>query len=433
MTAAPTGSDPGSARSPAGPGGAPDQPGHHDDQSSDELGPRYRALLDDYTRHLSLQRELSPHTVRAYRSDLTAMLRHFRRLGLETLAEVSVRSLRSWLAQEQTRGQSRATLQRRSAAARVFFAWAQRGGHVALDPARTLRSPRSARALPPTLAHADAAAMLDRARSPRPDAPVAPAPPPAPAAASDSARLVHAAAEQADVREGATDDREDQPGDREGKAGWRQDQPGDREDQSDDGEDRADGRVGPDSQGDGRDGFSGADPEGPDVALALRDAAILEVLYATGVRVAELCGLDLGDVDLERRLVRVLGKGRKERSVPVGLPALRAVSTWLAEGRPRLVTPAAGRAVFLGRRGQRIDPRVVRRVVHQALGRVAGAPDLGPHGLRHAMATHLLEGGADLRSVQEMLGHASLATTQIYTHVSDERLRQAYQQAHPRA
>jgi integrase/recombinase XerC len=160
---------------------------------------------------------------------------------------------------------------------------------------------------------------------------------------------------------------------------------------------------------------------------------MLEVLYATGVRVSELCGLDLGDVDPERRVLRVLGKGRKERSVPVGLPALRALQRWLDTGRPELATAASGTAVFLGERGQRIDPRVVRRVVHAALARVEGAPDLGPHGLRHAMATHLLDGGADLRSVQEMLGHASLATTEIYTHVTDERLRQAYAQAHPRA
>ncbi len=167
--------------------------------------------------------------------------------------------------------------------------------------------------------------------------------------------------------------------------------------------------------------------------IGLRDVALLEVLYATGVRVAELCGLDLGDVDRDRRVLRVLGKGAKERSVPVGRPALDAVDVWVARGRPLLVGPASGDALFVGERGGRLDPRVVRRIVHRALRMVDGAPDLGPHGLRHAMATHLLEGGADLRSVQEMLGHASLATTQIYTHVSNERLRSAYLQAHPRA
>ena len=173
-----------------------------------------------------------------------------------------------------------------------------------------------------------------------------------------------------------------------------------------------------------------ADDDSP---TGVRDLAVLELLYASGIRVGELCGLDLDDVDRARRVVRVLGKGAKERTVPVGLPALRAVERWLAEGRPRLLGPASGAALFLGSRGGRIDPRTVRRVVHTLLGHVPGAPDLGPHGLRHSAATHLLEGGADLRSVQELLGHATLATTQIYTHVSVDRLKATYDQAHPRA
>jgi integrase/recombinase XerC len=303
----------------------------------ESLPAAFATLVDDYARHLRLQRELSVHTVRAYTGDVTGLLRHLQRLGLTSLDEVTIRALRSWLAREQTRGQSRSTLQRRSAAVRVFFTWAQATGRAATNPAAALRSPRKERPLPPHLSQAEAAAMLDTAGT-------------------------------------------------------------------------------------------AADP-----AVVLRDLALLEVLYATGVRVAELCGLDLDDVDTERRLVRVVGKGDKERSVPVGLPALRAVERYLRDGRRALATPTSGPAVFLGERGGRMDPRVVRRVVHAALGRVAGAPDLGPHGLRHAMATHLLEGGADLRSVQEMLGHASLATTQIYTHVTDERLRQAFARAHPRA
>ncbi|WP_344879632.1 tyrosine recombinase XerC [Nonomuraea antimicrobica] len=165
----------------------------------------------------------------------------------------------------------------------------------------------------------------------------------------------------------------------------------------------------------------------------LRDQALLELLYATGVRVSELCGLDVDDVDRERNIVRVLGKGRKERSVPFGTPALRALDRWCIHGRPRWMRAGSGPALFLGVRGGRIDPGTVRRVVHARLAQVEGAPDMGPHGLRHSAATHLLEGGADLRSVQELLGHASLNTTQIYTHVSIERLRAAYQQAHPRA
>jgi integrase/recombinase XerC len=167
--------------------------------------------------------------------------------------------------------------------------------------------------------------------------------------------------------------------------------------------------------------------------VATRDAAVLEILYATGIRVSELCGLDVGDLDRERRVIRVFGKGRKERTVPLGAPALRAVEAWLGKARLQLATAASGQAMFLGERGKRIDPRVVRRIVHRSLQMTKGAPDLGPHGLRHAMATHLLEGGADLRSVQEILGHASLATTQIYTHVTNERLRSAFEQAHPRA
>jgi integrase/recombinase XerC len=174
-------------------------------------------------------------------------------------------------------------------------------------------------------------------------------------------------------------------------------------------------------------------PAGPATAVELRDTAIMELLYATGIRVSELCGLDVDDVDRVRRTIRVLGKGAKERAVPVGLPAVRAVASWRATGRPELAGAMSGPALFLGARGGRIDPRTARRVVHARIAAAWPVPDTGPHGLRHTAATHLLEGGADLRSVQEILGHASLATTQIYTHVSIERLISAYRQAHPRA
>jgi integrase/recombinase XerC len=168
------------------------------------------------------------------------------------------------------------------------------------------------------------------------------------------------------------------------------------------------------------------DPEG------LRDRAVLELLYATGVRVSELCGLDRADLDEGRRVVRVFGKGAKERAVPYGLPAQRALDDWLRHGRDRLTTPASGEALFLGIKGGRLQQTVVRRVV-QAAARAAGLPHTTPHGLRHSAATHLLDGGADLRAVQDLLGHASLSSTQIYTHVSTERLRAAFKQAHPRA
>jgi integrase/recombinase XerC len=160
---------------------------------------------------------------------------------------------------------------------------------------------------------------------------------------------------------------------------------------------------------------------------------MLELLYAAGIRVSELCGLSLGDIDQGRRTVRVLGKGNKERVVPVGLPAIRAVEAWQESGRPALAGPRSGPALFLGAKGGRVDPRTVRRAVHERIAAAGAVPDTGPHGLRHSAATHLLEGGADLRSVQEILGHASLSTTQIYTHVSIERLISVYHQAHPRA
>ncbi|OBI42256.1 recombinase XerC [Mycobacterium kyorinense] len=167
--------------------------------------------------------------------------------------------------------------------------------------------------------------------------------------------------------------------------------------------------------------------------LALRDRLIVELLYATGIRVSELCGLDIDDVDTAHRLVRVLGKGDKQRTAPFGEPAAEALTAWLADGRPALVTAESGPALLLGARGRRLDVRQARTVVHQTVSAVAGAPDMGPHGLRHSAATHLLEGGADLRVVQELLGHSSLATTQLYTHVTVARLRAVHDQAHPRA
>jgi integrase/recombinase XerC len=173
-----------------------------------------------------------------------------------------------------------------------------------------------------------------------------------------------------------------------------------------------------------------AEEDGP---LSKRDCAMVEVLYASGARVSELCGLDLQDIDYERNTIRVIGKGNKERTIPLGNPAMRALEAWLKDGRPSIAGDKSDRAVFLGARGKRIDQRTVRTVVYQALEALEGAVKLGPHVLRHSAATHLLEGGADLRTVQEILGHASLATTQIYTHVSTERLQKAFKQAHPRA
>ena len=283
---------------------------------------------------------MSPHTVRAYRGDLTSLFDHAGRLHVCAPDELDLATLRSWLARLHTQGAGRATLARRASAARAFTAWAAHRGLADTDAGARLTSPKPHRTLPSVLRQSEASAALDT--------------PPAP------------------------------------------------------------------------------DDEG-DPAAGLRDQALLELLYATGIRVSELCGLDLDDVDLERRTIRVLGKGRKERTVPLGEPAVAALLRWLHEGRPQWVRADSGAALFLGARGRRIDPRTARRVVHERLSSIPGLPDLGPHGLRHSAATHLLEGGADLRTVQELLGHATLATTQIYPHVSIERLKASYDRAHPRA
>lgn len=174
---------------------------------------------------------------------------------------------------------------------------------------------------------------------------------------------------------------------------------------------------------------SGGDP------IALRDLAIVELLYASAIRVSELVGLDLGSIDLERLTVRVMGKGSKERVVPFGVPASRALDGYLDLGRPALAAAGTGeeQAVFLNTTGRRLGPRTVYQLVAGLLAELPGSGPAGPHTFRHTAATHLLDGGADLRAVQELLGHASLGTTQLYTHVSIERLRESYQGAHPRA
>jgi integrase/recombinase XerC len=294
-----------------------------------------------FRRHLAAERGLSPHTVRAYLGDVSALLRHAAELqGCTSLADIDIGVLRGWLGSQHRAGQARTSLARRAAAARAFTAFAHERGWLAVDPGAQLGTPKVGRKLPQVLGQAEVLAVL-----------------------------------------------------------------------------------------------AGSHPDGDEVgvALALRDTAIMELLYATGIRVSELCGLDTGDLDTGRRTVRVLGKRSKERVVPVGIPAVRAALSWARQGRPAIAVAGSGSALFLGARGGRIDPRTVRRVVHARIAAAGSVPDTGPHGLRHTAATHLLEGGADLRSVQEILGHASLATTQLYTHVSIDRLISAYRQAHPRA
>ena len=167
-------------------------------------------------------------------------------------------------------------------------------------------------------------------------------------------------------------------------------------------------------------------------AKAQRDRAIVELLYATGLRVAELCNSNRSDFDFSRNTVSVVGKGNKPRVVPFGIPAAEALEEWFSQGFKALTTKPRPEAAFVGVRGGRLNPRQARTVVHQAMLTI-GQGDLAPHALRHTAATHILQGGADLRVVQELLGHSSLATTQMYTHVDSDRLRAVFRQAHPRA
>jgi integrase/recombinase XerC len=318
------------------------------------LPPQLAVALAAFERYLRAERSLSPHTIRAYVGDVTALLEHAQRNGVQAPDGLDLAQLRSWLALQHESGAARTTLARRGAAARAFTALAHRRGWLASDPGPRLGTLKSHRDLPHVLRKDEMALVL---------------------------RNLDAAGRQAEAVTGTGLD-------------------------------------------------AGAQAE---VAAALRDAAILELFYATGIRVSELCGLDAGSLDDGRRTIRVTGKGNKERTVPVGVPALTAVTRWLTAGRPALATGASGPALFIGVRGRRLDPRTARRIVHQRLRENQATRDLGPHGLRHTAATHLLEGGADLRSVQEILGHSSPATTQIYTHVSIERLKSSYRQAHPRA
>ncbi len=334
MGAVPASGSPGELPHPADDAGA----------SADGLPAALAAALAEFSRHLSAERALSRHTVRAYEGDIQSLLAYARHEGITDPGELNLTTLRGWLARQHESGAARATLARRGAAARAFTGYAARRGWLAADPGPLLGVPKARRVLPQVLRRDE----MDRAL---------------------------ADCEDRALRESAAGER-------------------------------------------------------TAAALAVRDVAVLELLYATAIRVSELCELDAGGVDQARRTVRVLGKGRKERVVPVGLPAMRALARWEEEGRPVFANERSGTAVFLGVRGGRLDPRSARRIVHAALQAVRSA---GPHAIRHTAATHLLEGGADLRSVQEILGHASPATTQIYTHVSAERLRATYRQAHPRA
>ena len=311
---------------------------------------------------------LSPATVRAYTSDLDAFTSWAERGGASGPSDVDRIVLRRYLAYLATRRYAKATIARKAAAIRTYFAWCHRRGLIAGDPSARLSAPKPASRLPRVLGRNELHALLepDGVRpAPAPGGPApggaSPVPDPAGAAQGGPADLMPATAVAHAVRQ--------------------------------------------------------------------RDDAVLELLYGSGLRVAELCGLDLGRVDVGGRLLAVIGKGNKERQVLMHDRCAEAVSQWVEDGRPLLVRASSpAEALFFNQRGNRLGPRDVRRI----LDRRSPVPT-HPHALRHTFATHLLDGGADLRVVQELLGHASLQTTQVYTHVSKERLLTVYDGTHPRA
>ena len=381
--------------------------------------------MSEFERYLRLQRGRSEHTVRAYLGDVVSLLDHAGRLGVSRPPELDLTILRSWLARRRSTGAARTSLARQAASARAFTGWARGVGLTSADAGELLVSPRPHRVLPAVLTPREAVALIEgppaltgrRGRD-------------ASTPGQQAGGGTIGAAEGASEIEAPVGDRKVRSPDADRKVG----SPGGASKVQ--AAEAASAIEAPDgtSKVGMPEAASGAfDLSPPDRAAALRDRLVAELLYATGIRVSELVGLDVADIDRSRRVLRVLGKGNKQRTVPFGLPADAALTAWLRDGRPVLATASSGAAVFLGRRGGRLDQRAARRIVHARAAAVPGVPDVSPHGLRHSAATALLEGGADLRAVQELLGHASLATTQIYTHVSVERLRSTFEQAHPRA
>ena len=286
-----------------------------------------------FLRHLSLEKNASPHTVRAYGDDLHQFVAHAQAELKREIAPADVDHLliRSFLARLHARGLKKSSSARKLAGLRTFFRWLCREGVLTKNPARALLSPRTERRIPTHLEESEVATLLDL------------------------------------------------PG---------------------------------------------------DGVVAVRGRALLELLYATGLRCAELVSLDLGEVDLEARMARVVGKGRKERVVPFGGRARDAVKAWLPL---RLALSPESDALFVNQRGGRLTDKSVRNLVAHRIRQVAITRKVTPHTLRHSFATHLLERGADLRTIQELLGHASLSTTQRYTHVNTRYILDIYRKTHPRA
>ncbi len=301
----------------------------------------WHEIVEQFMRFLQHEKNRSTNTLRTYKTDINSLLEYADSKGVKSLKDLSLTTIRSWIAIQSTNGAAAASLARRTSSVRVFTKWLNESGLIKNDPAARLLTPKVPTTLPRVLAKAQAERLMNEAAI--------------------------------------------------------------------------------------------LDDEFLSPIIRMRDHAILELLYASAIRVSELTSLDLNDIDFERQTAKVFGKGSKERMVPFGNPAQKAIIKYLNESRPKLLVNSSKNALFLGDRGKRIDVRQVRRIVTRAIERVEDSPNISPHDLRHSAATHLLEGGADLRIVQELLGHSSLATTQKYTHITVERLKKSFEQAHPRA
>ncbi|MCL2504511.1 MAG: site-specific tyrosine recombinase XerD [Coriobacteriia bacterium] len=290
-------------------------------------------LLERFMRHLSAERGLSPHTARAYRSDLDRYLDWAERASVDPI-HIDHRGLRGYLADLDRARYARSTIQRRLSSVRAFFSFLVAEGIISADPAGVVSSPKSPARLPRVVPSAVIDALLDA-----------------------------------------------------------------------------------------------PDPQTP---VGLRDRALLELMYATGARVSEVASLDMRGLDLAQGQITVMGKGSRERIIPLHHAARERLRAWLAYGRGYLARPQAQDAVFISSRGNRLSTDAIRRIFHKHLAATAAENSFSPHAIRHTFATHLLDHGADLRTIQELLGHVALSTSQIYTHVSSVRLKQVHESAHPR-
>lgn len=353
-----------------------------------ENNQRFCTFVDDYCAYISNNKGLSANTVKSYCVDIEQFLEWCESHGFNDLNKIVTDDLRLWMAYESSKV-ARSSLARKVVAIRGFFDWCVHENHIKSNPSEILATPKIANVLPTVLDESQAEKLMNSVDE----------------QASKSYKNISEYYSKND---------------------------------SADSDDSADGArdIACDDASDGMSGGASDNPSSyspKKVAIDLRNAAILELLYATGIRVGELTGLNFKDINFESHTMKVTGKGNKQRVVPFGIPAYKALLAWISkDGRAILLQNPAEIALFVGSRGKRIDQRLVRQIVHDAAAR-ANVPDISPHALRHSAATHMLNGGADLREVQEMLGHSSLTTTQRYTHVSIEALKQRYSQAFPRA